>query len=87
MNVSSKTFRPIKIRNKTCFLTGTMLPLTIWILNYGAGSSWRKGAGCAERMRRSSAPDSALRIATVSGRPIFRIHGIEVVRTTSCLSC
>ena len=71
MNVSSKTLPPIKNRSNTCFLTGTLLPLAIWTLNSGAGSSWRRAAGCPERIRRSSASDSTLWIAPVSRRPKF----------------
>ena len=71
MNVSSKTLPLMKNRSSTCFLTGTMLPLAIWTLNSWAGSSWRRAAGCAERIRRSSASDSALWIAPVSRRPKF----------------
>ena len=60
MNVSSKTLPPMKNRSSTCFLTGTILPLAIWTLNSGAASSWRRAAGCAERIRQCSASDSAL---------------------------
>ena len=45
MNVSSKIFPPMKNRRKTCFLTGTMLPLVICTLNSGAWSSSRRAAG------------------------------------------
>ena len=69
INVPSKTFAPIKNRSKTCFLTGTMFPLTVWILNSGAESSWRRAAGWTVRMRRSFVSERALWIAPVSSRP------------------
>ena len=71
MNVSSKILPPMKNRKRTCFLTGTMLPLAISTLNSGAGSSSRRAAGWAVRVRRSSASERALWIAPVSSRPKF----------------
>ena len=69
MNVSSNTFPPMKKRNSTCFLTGTMFPLAIWTLKSGAGysSNWAAGGAC--KMRRSSFSDIALCIAPVSSSP------------------
>ena len=71
MNVSSNTFPPLKNRRRTCFRTGTILPLAIWTLKSGAGYSLSWVAGWACSIRRSSFSDIALWISPVASSPWF----------------
>ena len=70
-NVSSNFFLAVPKYSVTCFLTRTVLPLEIWILNLGGSNSRSNASGRAVGVFRSSFPESALWTALEFRRPKF----------------